>query len=86
MTPEQIRNIAFEIALLGRNRLDYASPNEKYELRALPDRTFSGLHLMCLTYAGFKRVAPDQDVRMDLEEPFLNALQLRQNEGEGRKC
>ena len=40
---------------------------------------------MCLMYAGFKRVAPEQDVGMDLEEPFLNALQLRQNEGEGRK-
>ena len=86
MTPEQIRNIAFEIALLGRNGLDYASPDEKYELRSIPNRKFSGLHLMCLMYAGFKRVAPEQDVGMDLEEPFLNALQLRQNEGEGRKC
>ena len=86
MTPEQIHNIAFEIALLGRNGLDYASPDEKYELRSIPNRTFSGLHLMCLMYAGFKRVAPEQDVGMDLEEPFLNALQLRQNEGEGRKC
>jgi hypothetical protein len=86
MTPEQIRNIAFEIALLGRNGLDYASPDEKYELQSIPNRKFSGLHLMCLMYAGFKRVAPEQDVGMDLEEPFLNALQLRQNEGEGRKC
>ena len=86
MTPEQIRNIAFEIALLGRNGLDYASPDEKYELRSIPNLKFSGLHLMCLMYAGFKRVAPGHDVGMDLEEPFLNALQLRQNEGEGRKC
>ena len=33
MTTEQVRNVAFEIALLGRNGLDYASPDEKYELR-----------------------------------------------------
>ena len=47
--------LAFEIALLGRNGLDYAAPDEKYELRALPERKFSGLHLMCLMFAGFKR-------------------------------
>jgi hypothetical protein len=76
MTPEQVRNVAFEIALLGRNGLDYASPDEKYELRALPGRKFSGLHLMCLMYAGFKRVAPEHDVGMDLNDSFLAAMSL----------
>jgi tetratricopeptide (TPR) repeat protein len=84
MTPEQVRNVAFEIALLGRNGLDYASPDEKYELRALPDRKFSGLHLMCLMYAGFKRVAPEHDVGMDLDDPFLTALQLHEGGEEKR--
>jgi hypothetical protein len=67
-------------------RLFYPKPRsaasaaaEKYELRALPDRKFSGLHLMCLMYAGFKRVAPDQEVQMDLNDPFLTALQMHKN-------
>jgi tetratricopeptide (TPR) repeat protein len=81
MTPEQVRNVAFEIALLGRNGLDYASPDEKYELRSFPDRKFSGLHLMCLMYAGFKRVAPEHDVGMDLNDSFLTALGLHQAQG-----
>ncbi len=81
MTPEQVRDVAFEIALLGRDGLDYAAPDEKYELRALPDRKFSGLHLMCLMYAGFKRVAPEHDPGMDLIDPFLTALQLHQAQG-----
>jgi len=81
MTPEQVRTVAFEIALLGRKGLDYAAPDEKYELRAMPDRKFSGLHLMCLMFAGFKRVAPEQDVEMDLNDPFLTALQLHQAQG-----
>jgi tetratricopeptide (TPR) repeat protein len=81
MTPEQVRDVAFEIALLGRNGLDYAAPDEKYELRALPGRKFSGLHLMCLMYAGFKRVAPEHDVGMDLNDSFLTALQLHQAQG-----
>ncbi len=84
MTPEQVRKVAFEIALVGKDGLDYASPDEKYELRALPDQKFSGLHLMCLMYAGFKRVAPEHDVGMDLDDPFLTALQLHEG-GEGKR-
>jgi hypothetical protein len=84
MTPEEIRNVAFEIALIGRAGLDYASPEEKYELNSIPSRKFSGLHLMCLMYAGFKRVAPEEDVGMDLNEPFLTALQLQESGEENR--
>ena len=74
----QIKEIALEIALLGRNGLDYADASKKYRLKALPDESFSGLHLMCLMFAGFKRFAPEHDVDMNLEEPFLTALQLFQ--------
>ena len=30
----------------------------------------------CLMYAGFKRIAPDQDTGMDLNEPWITALEL----------
>jgi len=80
MTPEQVRNTAFEIAMIGRSGLDYASPEEKYELQSLPDRKFSGLHLMCLMYAGFKRIAPEQELGMDLNDPYLTALSLFEKE------
>lgn len=76
MDVEQIRAIAFEIGMLGRSGLDYASPEKKYTLRTIPEETFSGLHLMCLMHAGFKRIQPDIDSGMDLDEPFLTALQL----------
>jgi hypothetical protein len=29
---------------------------------------------MCLMYAGFKRIAPDQDTGMDLNEPWITGL------------
>ena len=76
MDVEQVRAIAFEIATLGRSGLDYASPDKKYTLQTIPDESFSGLHLMSLMHAGFKRIAPDLDSGMDLEEPFLQALEL----------
>jgi hypothetical protein len=76
MDVEQVRAIAFEIGMLGRSGLDYSSGEKKYTLRSIPGETFSGLHLMCLMHAGFKRIAPDLDSGMDLEEPFLTALEL----------
>ena len=54
---EKIKEIAFEIGMMGRNGLDYASPGQKYTLSSVPGEKFSGLHLMCLMYAGFKRIA-----------------------------
>ncbi len=78
MKPEQVREVALEIAMVGRNGLDYSSPDEKYELRSLPGRKCSGLQLMCLMFAGFKRFAPEHDLQMDLHEPFLAALQIYQ--------
>jgi len=73
---EKVRDIAHEIGLLGRNGLDYASPDQKYTLKSLPDEKFSGLNLMCMMFAGFKRIAPEHDLRMDLNEPFLIALEM----------
>jgi hypothetical protein len=49
-----------------------ASPDKKYELKSLPDEKFSGLHMMCLMYAGFKRI-PEHDFHIDLAEPFLKS-------------
>ena len=81
---EKVREIALEVAQLGRNGLSYADAEKQYRLNSLPDETFSGLQLMCLMFAGFKRIAPDQDVAMDLEEPFLKALQMYQSGEEKR--
>jgi hypothetical protein len=68
--------ITFEVARLGESGLDYANPEKKYTLSAYPGESFSGLQLMCLMYAGFKRIAPDQDTGMDLNEPWITALGL----------
>jgi len=76
LSNEDVQKIAFEVAMVGREGLDYASSEKKYRVRALPGEEFSGLQMMCLMHAGFKRLAPDQDTGMDLDEPFLTALEL----------
>ena len=45
-------------------------------LKSLPGERFSGLQLMCLMFAGFKRFAPEVEGGLDLDAPFLQALEL----------
>ena len=79
LSTEDIRTLAFEIALAGQNGLDYAKAEAAHTLKALPGERFTGLQLMCLMFAAFKRIAPDQgDLGMDLNEAFLTALELHQ--------
>ena len=73
---EKIKQIALEIAVLGMSGIDYASADKKYKLNSLPNKSFSGLELMCYMYAGFKMFAPDHDVNPELDEPYGIALAL----------
>jgi len=73
-TPE-IQKIAFEIGKLGQTGLDINSPDQKYRLRTLPGQ-FSGLHLVCLMYAGFKIINPSLDIGMDFAKEYQMAKTL----------
>ena len=80
----KIGEIALEIGRVGQNGLNYASPDQNYTLKSLPGEKFSGLHLMCLMYAGYKRIAPGHELGMDLNEPFLMALEMFQSGMSGK--
>lgn len=81
---EKVREITFEAGLMGEKGLDYASPDKKYALRSIPEETFSGLEVMCLMHAGLRRIAPELDTGMGLDEPYLAALEMfEMREGEG---
>ena len=70
---EEIREITFEIGILGKYRRDESDPQETHVLRALPGRTFSALELVCIMYAGFKRIEPGMDIGVDLGEEWRMA-------------
>lgn len=77
----KVKEITFEAARTGEHGLDYASNEKQYTLRSLPGERFSGLQVMCLLHAGLKRLVPGTDTGMDLDEPFLRALELHQQKG-----
>lgn len=77
---DQVREITFEIGMLGRQGLDINDPQETHVLRSLPGRTFSALELVCIMYAGFKRIEPGMDIGLDLSEEWGMAERLAREE------
>jgi hypothetical protein len=62
--------------------MDWTStyPTETHVLRELPGRGFSALGLVCIMYAGFKRIEPGMDIGVDLGEEWGMAKRLREEE------
>lgn len=76
LTPEQIQTITFEIGRIGQQGINYSDPQRTHHLDSLPGESFSGLELICLPFAGFKRLYPQTNTGIDLDEPFLQTLEL----------
>jgi tetratricopeptide (TPR) repeat protein len=69
------REIAVEIAILGRTGLDINDYESKYKLKSLSG-TFSGLHLLSIMYAAFKQIDPKMDTGVDFSAEYRAALDL----------
>ena len=77
MTPEKVKQAAFEIATAGTRGLDPNNPDKKHTLRSLPG-TFSGLQLLSYMFVAFKRISPETDIGFDLAREYEAALQMHQ--------
>ena len=51
---DEVREVAFEIVLLGQHGLDINDPKETHVMRSLPGKIFSALELQCIRYVVFK--------------------------------
>ena len=72
MTDEQVRDLTFEIAMLGSKGLSIRNREPIHTLRNLPGK-FSGLELLCLEYAGFQRIDPSVNIGIDLSAEHAEA-------------
>lgn len=66
-----------EISILGMNGIDHTTPGKTYALKSYPGETFSGLHLLCLMYVGFKFYDPKVDCGLDFAEAYELAQESR---------
>lgn len=80
MSRSEVRRIAHEVAMLGTKGFDVNSRAQKYRLKSLPGG-FSGLHLICLLYVGFKIVAPEKDIGFDLSKEYAVAEAIHAKRG-----
>ncbi len=78
---QEIQEMTFEIGMLGKYGLDINDPQESHVLRTLPGRTSSALQLICIMYAGFKRIEPGMDIGVDLGEEWGMADRVEREEG-----
>lgn len=75
MQPKEVEKVAVEIAILGTRGLDVNEPAQRYQIRSLPGK-FSGLHLLCIEYVGFKLTKPDLDLQFDLSAEYAMAKEM----------
>ena len=45
-------------------------------MKNLPGETFTGLHLLCLMYVGFKIIEPTLDTGLDYKDAYELALEV----------
>ena len=72
---DEVQKITLEIAMLGAKGLSVNDTSKKYQLRSLPG-DFTGLHLLCLEYVGFKIIDPSVDIGFDIAAEYAEARRL----------
>ena len=76
MSPEAIKKIAFEIAMQGTQ--GYNPSGESYKLSSIPNKTFSGYHIIAYYYVSFKLVLPElvKELQLPFDDEYILAQQL----------
>lgn len=75
MKKEDIQKIAFEIGIKGTEGIDINDPSKRYNLKSMQG-DFSGLQLISYMYVGFKIIAPEQNIGIDLSREYNAAKQM----------
>ncbi len=75
MSKEEVQRITLEIAMLGAKGFSVNDSSKKYQLRSLPG-DFSGLHLLCIEYVGFKIIDPAVDIGFDIAAEYAEARRM----------
>jgi tetratricopeptide (TPR) repeat protein len=76
---QEIHMISSEIGLKGQKGLDINDPSKKYKLNSI-EGEFTGFELLCMMYVGFKNIAPNLEVGIDLSEEYDTAISMFNSE------
>ncbi|MCR5752195.1 MAG: hypothetical protein K6G91_09540 [Kiritimatiellae bacterium] len=73
MTPEQVKSVASEIAVVGTRGISTAKDSH-YSLKTIPDVDFTGYNLLAYYYVSWARAFPEHLSKVGL--PFDDAYNL----------
>ena len=76
---EKIKEIAFEVGLVGTAGIDYTKSDRRYSLKSLPGEQFTGLQMLVFMYVGFKKIDPTVNTGLEFEDAYQTALKLFEN-------
>jgi len=68
MDAKTVERNGAEAALAGQDGLDYASSEKKYRVPAYGEEMLSGLEVMCIMFAAFRRFAPEHAIAINLHD------------------
>ncbi|MFN3588500.1 MAG: tetratricopeptide repeat protein [Spirosomataceae bacterium] len=76
MSKEEIKRIAFEIAMQGAQ--GYSLEKKDYKLATIPGKTFSGYHILSYYYVSWALAIPEmlRELQMPYDAEYAMALQL----------
>ena len=79
LSAAKVKEIALEIAMLGTQGINPAQGNN-YKLSNIPNKDFSGYHLLAYYYVSWKQAIPDQVDKLELEfeKEYAMAKQMKQ--------
>lgn len=75
-TKEEIRDIGFEIALLGSQGIDPKNSEKHYNLASIPGKQFSGLQLLAYMYVAWQEIDPTKNVEINFKNELEQAKRL----------
>ena len=75
-TPEQIKEIGFEIAMLGRHGLNPHDSNKKLHIATIPNREFTALQLLAFMFVAWQTIDPTADLNLKFKNEYEAAKQM----------
>jgi tetratricopeptide (TPR) repeat protein len=80
MKKEDLQKIAFEIGMKGADGIDINDHSKRYTLKSMAG-DFTGLQLISYMYVGFKIIAPEQNIGIDISREYNAAKQMFNSRG-----
>jgi len=76
MPQEKIKEIGFEIGLLGQKGIDHENMEQRYYLKSIPDKEFTGLQILSYMYVAFQFIDPTLEMGLNFNKEFEAAKGL----------